>query len=121
MKYPTLRASNSFKRALLQLACALLLFAQHVGLAHAIWHAAQQLPAQQQRADERRSDRPISREVSRLCALDVAFAQVLGAGPLSCHDFSAEKPTAETPAHVPGAFAAYESLTPRSRGPPSLL
>jgi hypothetical protein len=59
--------------------------------------------------------------VSRLCALDVAFAQVLGAGPLACHDFSAEKPAAETPAHALPAFAASDSLTPRSRGPPSLL
>jgi hypothetical protein len=121
MRYPTFRASSGVKRALLQLACAFLLFAQHMGLAHAIWHAAQQMPAQQQRADERRNDRPISREVSRLCALDVAFAQVLGAGPLAGHDFSAEKPTAETPVHALGAFATSETFTPRSRGPPSLL
>jgi hypothetical protein len=115
------RAFDGSRRALLLLACALLLFAQHVGLAHAIWHAGQQLPSQQQRVEENRPDRPASREVSRLCTLDVAFAQVLGAGPLSCLHFTAAQPVVESRGHTASVFLARASLTPRSRGPPSLL
>jgi hypothetical protein len=58
--------------------CALLLFAQHTGLAHAVWHATQQLPAQQQR-EEDPPERPSSRQFSSLCALDAALGQVPGA------------------------------------------
>jgi hypothetical protein len=105
---------------LLKLACALLLFAQHVGLSHAIWHAAQSVPAQQQRMAEERNDAPASREVSRICALDVAFAQVLGGAPLACHTFSTEKPPAHVTTRDTLAFVSIEKPSPRSRGPPAL-
>jgi hypothetical protein len=115
-----LRTPHGYKRALLKLVCALLLFAQHVGLSHAIWHASRDLPAQQQRVGEQRSDAPASREVSRICALDVAFAQVLGGGPLACHSFSVEKPAGHLTSQESYAFVSSEKPSPRSRGPPAL-
>jgi hypothetical protein len=114
------RTSHGRTRALLKLVCALLLFAQQVGLSHAIWHAARDLPAQQQQIKEQRSDSPASREVSRICALDVAFAQVLGGGPLACYTFSAEKPAVHLTTHESHAFVSIEKPSPRSRGPPAL-
>ena len=124
MTYSLSRAPNGAKRALLQLVCALLLFAQHMGLAHAIWHAAQQRPVHEQRysgAKDRDYNGPVSRDVSSLCALDAVLGQVLGGAPLACPAFSAEKPLAQAPAHVPAACATADTLTPRSRGPPSRL
>jgi hypothetical protein len=118
---PMLQATTRARRAVLQLACALLLFAQHMGIAHAVWHAAHNLPSQQQGLDRDRREAPAPAKASRLCALDAAFAQVLGGGPLACHSFSAEKPPAEASAHVPSAFLSLEAPAPRSRGPPSLL
>lgn len=119
MRHRTSRSSEAFRRVLVRLACVLLLFAQHVGLTHAIWHAAQQTPSKQQRVDEERRDGPSSRDVSKLCVLDALFGQVLGGGPLACHHVPAQTQTAETPAHAQHAFATLEALTPRSRGPPS--
>lgn len=116
-----LRTSHGHARALLKLVCALLLFAQHVGLSHAIWHAARDLPAQHQRLEEARGEAPASREVSRICALDVAFAQVLGGGPLACHTFTAEKPPAHTATTHVQTFVSFEKISPRSRGPPPLF
>jgi hypothetical protein len=105
---------------LLKLACALLLFAQHVGLSHAIWHAAQGAPAQQQRMNEQRNDAPASREVSRICALDVAFAQVLGGAPLAWHAFFTEKASPPLTTRATLAIVGIEKPSPRSRGPPAL-
>lgn len=123
MSHSPTRAPNGTRRALLQLACALLLFAQHMGLAHAIWHAAQQRPVHEQRysaAADRDHDSPVSRDVSSLCVLDAVLGQVLGGAALGCPAFSAEKPLAQAPAGAPVAYATSDALTPRSRGPPSL-
>jgi hypothetical protein len=114
------------KRALVQLVCALLLLAQHVGLAHAVWHAAQNLPAQGQPARTKAAqpaDTPARTpsDVSKLCPLDAAFGQVLGAGPAACLQLHAEKSAAPAPLHASGSFATLDTPTPRSRGPPSPL
>ena len=116
----TVHQSVTVRRAFLAFACALLLFAQHVGLAHAIWHAAQRAPAEQ-RLEQRTREAPTSREVSRLCALDVAFAQILGGGPPITHGFVAESRAAESWTHAPAAFFSPASFAPRSRGPPALV
>ena len=115
-----LRTSERLKRAWIVLACGVLLFAQHVGLSHAIWHSAQNAPAHEQQIDHAATHAPASGELSKLCALDAAFAQVLGAGPLSCHPFSSERQRADVGASAPRALLSLDKLTPRSRGPPPL-
>jgi hypothetical protein len=106
-------------RALLQLVCALLLLAQHVGLAHAVWHAAQGLPVHV--AADASGEAPAPSEASKLCPLDAAFGQVLGAGPNACLEFHAISPAVQAPVHAVGSFATLHTPTPRSRGPPSPL
>ena len=115
-----LRNSKGLKRAWFVLVCGLLVFAQHVGLSHAIWHAAQPLPGHEQQVDLAGSETPVPGDLSRLCALDAAFAQVLGAGPLACLAFSAETPSMRSTAHPAYTFVSFEKPSPRSRGPPSL-
>lgn len=124
MHHFPLSVPNSAKRAAIQLVCALLLFAQHIGVTHAIWHAAQQRPLHEQghgSALDQDYDSPESRDVSNQCALDALFGQVLGGAALAGSAFTAEKPLASVPAHAPAAYAASDTLTPRSRGPPALL
>jgi hypothetical protein len=102
--------------------CAVMLFAQHIALAHAVWHAHQQLPGQKQDAFEsNRPDRPKAPELSKLCAFDAAFSQVLGAAPPATHSFAADARTTEISAREHCAFSAADRPRPRSRGPPSLL
>ena len=117
-----LNAALRVKRVLLGLLCALMLFAQHVALSHAVWHAYQHRPAQDQNGFQSdRQDRPSAPKVSKLCALDAAFGQVLGCAPPTAHSFPAKSASAETPLHAFGGVAAVEFLAPLSRGPPSLL
>jgi len=105
---------------LLLLVCALLLFAQHVGLAHALRHAANALPVQQQ-ALASENDASGSREFTTTCALDAVLAQVLGAGPISAYTFSCETPSPDTPRHAAPGVAHFDTPTARSRGPPALI
>jgi hypothetical protein len=105
---------------LLRLVCALLLFSQHVGLVHAVVHAANHGSAQQG-VEKRSDDAPAQGKLSRICALDAALSQVLGGAPLACHAFGVEKPAPVLSAGVPGTFVSLEAPAPRSRGPPSLL
>jgi hypothetical protein len=103
----------------LGIACALIVFAQHAALAHAVWHAGQQLPQQQERLGE--SERPYAPELSRLCAFDAALGQILGCAPPP-ERFAPAATTTAT--HAPACAydcAAAEVLAPHSRGPPALL
>jgi len=117
-----LRPSAPVKRALLRLVCALLLFAQHLGLAHAVLHAYRPLPVQQQ--DGVQSERfhgPHAPKLSKLCAFDAVFGQVLGAAPPPVQ-FSAVQPASSTTTlqgHC--ALVVVQFLAPLSRGPPSFL
>jgi hypothetical protein len=118
------RSSTGLKRALLQLVCALLLVAQHVGLAHAVWHAAQHVPVHRQGPHAKApqpADAPAQSDASKLCPLDAAYGQVLGAGPLACVQFHPHSLAAHAPSHAAGTFATLDIPTPRSRGPPSRL
>jgi hypothetical protein len=118
------RAPNEFKRALLPLVCALLLFAQQMGLSHAIWHATQQRPVHEQGTDSAQYDDDSShssRDASSLCGLDAMLGQVLGGAALAYPTFVAEKPDAHAPLHALVANLTTHTLTPRSRGPPSPL
>ncbi|HET7160374.1 MAG TPA: hypothetical protein VFI62_15350 [Burkholderiales bacterium] len=106
---------------MLQLVCALLLFAQQMGLSHAIWHAAQQRPAHEQGAGSAQHDDHSSqgsRDASSLCELDAVLGQVLGGAALAYPPFSAEKPDAQAPLHALVVNLTTHTLTPRSRGPP---
>jgi hypothetical protein len=109
------------KRALLGVICGAMLFAQHIAVAHAVWHAYQQLPAQQDAFESNRPDRPSAPELSKLCAFDAAFSQVLGAAPPATYSFTANAGCSESAAREPRAFAAADLPRPRSRGPPSFL
>ena len=110
------------KRALLGIACALLLFAQHLGLAHAVLHAYKQLPSQQQDSvQNERSQGSHAPKFSKLCAFDAVFGQILGAAPPPMH-FSALTPASTAAAAQPlNAPVVIEFLAPLSRGPPSFL
>ena len=118
------RAPDSVIRAAIQLVCALLLFSQHIGLTHAIWHAAEHRPLHEQgygSAEDHDHGNPASRNGSNLCALDAVLGQVLGGAALAGSAFAAEKPLAHAPVHAPAAYATSDTLTPRSRGPPAPL
>jgi hypothetical protein len=115
-----LRKSEGLKRAWFALVCGLLLFAQHVGLSHAIWHAAHALPGHEQQVDRADGGSPVPSELSRLCDLDAVFAQVLAGGPLASHAFSAEKPSTDTTTSESYPFVSFQKPSPRSRGPPAL-
>jgi hypothetical protein len=111
------------KRAALQLVCALLLFAQYAGLTHAIWHAANHVPqyGQTLSGSGEPARTPASPDASRFCDLDAMLGQVLGAGPIAAPAFHTHAPDAQTPWSAHGDFATRDTLTPRSRGPPSLV
>ena len=70
----------------MQLCCVfVLLFAQHGALTHAVWHAHQSLPSQQQRSDDGVAHDQHAPETSSLCVLDAAFGQVLNGVPGNHH------------------------------------
>jgi len=108
------------QRTFLLLVCALLLFAQYVGLAHALRHATNALPVQQQQVAYE-IDQSGSRDFTATCALDAVLAQVLGAGPISAYSFSCEIPPPHPPRHAALGVAHFDSPTARSRGPPALI
>ena len=112
------RFSTTCTRALLGLACALLLFAQQVGLTHAVWHAAHNVPAHTAVADH--DDRSELPHASKLCPLDAALGQVLGAGPISGFTFDDVDRCASTTSSAARTATSLSVLTPRSRGPPAL-
>ena len=114
------RPPSRSRRVLLLLVCALLLFAQHAGLAHALRHAAHGAPVQQQ-ALAYENESSDSRELTTTCALDAVLAQVLGAGPISAYSLSCETPSANAPRHAAPGVAHFDTPTARSRGPPSLI
>jgi hypothetical protein len=104
------------KRSILQLACVFcLLFAQHVAFTHATWHAHGAAAAHQQdRNDEGSAER-------ELCTLHGLFGQVVGCAPGIVVQLAVEDPVSERVAYLPQALRPATPLTPRSRGPPSLL
>jgi hypothetical protein len=109
-------------RAALGFVCALLLFAQQVGLSHAVWHATQQLPQPIQAFQEAGSGNlPSLPHASKLCPLDAALGQVLGAGPIAGFTFDHSPAVAHTPSCTADHPASLHALAPRSRGPPPLL
>jgi hypothetical protein len=114
---------TAFSRATLALVCALLLFAQQVGLSHAVWHATQQLPQQVQTFQEKggSGSLPSLPHASKLCPLDAALGQVLGAGPVAGFAFDHSAAVAHTSSCVADHPASLHALAPRSRGPPPLL
>jgi hypothetical protein len=119
---PMTRRPLRAKRALLQLACALLLFAQHLGLAHAVLHAYKHLPRQQHNAVQgERTQGPHAPKLSKVCAFDALFGQVLGAAPPTPYFSSSRSALAQLVEHVPCAFVRIEFLAPLSRGPPAFL
>jgi hypothetical protein len=105
------------KRALLQVACVLLLLvAQHGALTHQVRHLHDRLPAQVQQHDDGKQG-----SQSGLCDFHIAFAQILGtvssaALPLRIAANTVERSTN----HLPPAFPA-NLVVPASRGPPVLL
>jgi hypothetical protein len=110
------------KRALLQLVCALFLLAQHLGLSHAVLHAYKQLPAQHQNgAQNERRDAPDTPSVSKLCAFDALFGQVLGAAPPTADLCRFGVARGETEAQAVRTLVVFSSFVPLSRGPPAFL
>jgi hypothetical protein len=118
-----LRSSLPVQRALLRIACALLLFAQHVGLAHAVLHAYKHVPPMQQQdgVQTERSQGPHAPKLSKLCAFDAVFGQVLGAAPPPVHSSAVPPASTETAVQVPHTRVVVEFLAPLSRGPPFFL
>jgi hypothetical protein len=107
---------------LLRLACALLLFAQHLGLAHAVLHAYKHVPSQQQDGiQSERSQGPHAPKFSKLCAFDAVFGQVLGAAPPPMYFAALPLASTDAPAELRRASVIVEFLAPLSRGPPSFF
>jgi hypothetical protein len=103
------------KRALLLAACAFLLLAQHIGLAHAVWHALDKSPAPYQKQDSKPASSP-----GKLCSFDAALGQVLGGLTATPYVFSAEPPPLERTQTVVRVAPPARFLAPLSRGPPAL-
>ena len=118
---PRRRPSTACTRALLGIACALLLLAQHVGLTHAVWHAAHNVPAHATALAADDGDASGLPHASKLCPLDAALGQVLGAGPTSGFAFDHLAERASAPSFAAHAAASLSVLAPRSRGPPAIL
>ena len=112
---------TAYARALLGIVCALLLFAQHVGLTHAIWHAAHDRPHHAMASDQSDGDASGLPHASKLCPLDALLGQVLGAGPVSAFAFDPVAAGASAPSCATHAVASLPAPSPRSRGPPALL
>jgi hypothetical protein len=109
--------SSGLRRRLFVVACTLLLlFAQHTALAHALWHALGNTPAQH----EQSHDTPKSAG-GLLCTFDAAIGQVLGCGAaVTTCVFYAQ--SADVAPVAPGFRVVLSSrfLAPLSRGPPAL-
>jgi hypothetical protein len=111
-----------FARAALGIVCALLLFAQQVGLAHSLWHATQKIPQQAQALQETGGkDAPAFPHASRLCPLDAALGQVLGGAFTSAFTFDVAAADRHAPAYAARDSASPHPFPPRSRGPPLFL
>ena len=109
-------------KALIQLLCAFVLFAQQAALTHGVWHAAaSSQSAQQPHGGAYENERTPAPDVSGLCVFDAAFGQVLGGSPATHHSAYAETTASQKALYHCRAHAAADALTPRSRGPPALL
>ena len=116
------RLPAAVARAALGFVCALLLFAQQVGLSHAVWHATQQLPQHVTAFQQTGSGGvPALPHASKLCPLDAALGQVLGAGPVSGFTFTPTDAGPQSSVCARAPFASLHALSPRSRGPPALV
>jgi len=111
---------SSVNRGLIQVLCALVLFAQQAALTHLVWHAAAEHSAQGE-VEARAHDQTPAPKLAGLCTYDAAFGQVLG-GAVAAVPAAAPAPAVTQAAlHPHGAYTAADALTPRSRGPPVLL
>lgn len=99
--------------------CALLLFAQQVGLWHSVWHAANAHAAQQV-TDRAAGDTKSLPHGSKLCALDAALGQVIGGGAVSAFTFELADAQAHALHSELSLPASVHALIARSRGPPAL-
>jgi hypothetical protein len=116
------RKPTAYARAALGIVCALLLFAQQVGLAHSLWHATQKIPQQAQALQKSGGQNaPALPHASRLCPLDAALGQVLGGAFTTAFTFDVAAADRHAPAYAARDSASPDPLTPRSRGPPVLL
>jgi hypothetical protein len=101
--------------------CAGLLFAQTVAVVHALWHASEAVNIAQgplHASDPQRHDAP---ESALFCSFHALLGQLLTAAP-GAHDGPPVKaPEASAFARPSRTLTAADLLTPRSRGPPSLL
>lgn len=107
-------------RALIQVLCALVLFAQQAALTHAVWHSAAGEAAQRDDAHAYPHERAPAR-LAGLCAYDAVFGQVLGGAFATVAAALPNLPVTQAALHSPHASSAADVLTPRSRGPPVLL
>lgn len=89
----------------------LLLFAQQVGVTHAVWHAGEHAPAHQ------KDDASFQAE---LCGLDGAFNQVLGGVQAAEVRHAIPLAVGGTVAHRDSTVVVPELHVPLSRGPPTL-
>jgi hypothetical protein len=115
------RKPDAFARAALGIVCALLLLAQQLGLSHAVWHAAQTLPHDVRVVQKSSGEAPQLPHASKLCPLDAALGQVLGAGPVSAFALHAASAETLAPTCAPAVLASLPGPSPRSRGPPAFL
>jgi len=102
---------------LLSLLSALLLFAQHVALTHAVWHQANP-PAGSHALAERPAAPHDSRHASTLCDFDAMLGQLLAGGAVAAAACILTTPAAHAFGLDVRHLADLTPIQPRSRGPP---
>jgi hypothetical protein len=105
---------------LLALLSALLLFAQHVALTHAVWHQAN-APAGSHALAERPAPSHDSRHASALCDFDAMLGQLLAGGAVASAACVLTSPAAHAFGLDVRHLADLTPIQPRSRGPPLAL
>lgn len=111
----TRRAASSF-------VCVLfLLFAQFGALTHAVWHASGHAHAQDHVDGGAAHDDEHAPGQANLCAYDLAFGQVLGGVHAGCAPLLIVATGSESVLDSPASDRHAQTLTPKSRGPPTLL
>lgn len=109
---------------------ALLLFAQHGALTHALTHVARQAhggfaqaaaPVDSLAQSHNNAGGPPAKQLTELCAFDLVYSQVLGGVAVTVVDFSVVAATAEILTQRASARMVAEAPPFLAQGPPALL
>lgn len=109
---------------------ALLLFAQHGALTHALTHAARQAhggfaqaaaPVHPPTQDNSNAGGTPAKQLTELCAFDLVYSQVLGGAAVTAVDFPVVAATSEILTQSASARMVSEAPPFFAQGPPALI